>query len=185
VVMITKDKRSFIRRLAQQRPYMVPDEWSGWTLGHVAGDPSPTAAWFIEDKRLSDAAGYFPAKETAINWKAGGESRLRTNTRPFFVASVVVIQSDALEGFSTRQLADYAAMRAFVHIDPKRIDKTSNTILTLLETPMGQPAPLTLTDWDLSFLKAYYSSTLNRYADYQRSQMTGAMKVELEATGRP
>src|SRR4051812_3939441 len=70
VVMITKDKRSFIRRLAQQRPYMVPDEWSGWTLGHVAGDPSPAAAWFIEDKRLSDAAGYFPAKETAINWKA-------------------------------------------------------------------------------------------------------------------
>lgn len=180
VVIVTRDKRSFIKRLAQQRPYMVPDEWSGWTLRDVARDPSPAAAWSIEDERASDSAGFYPAKEQRINWKAGGESRLRANSRPVFVASVLVIQADALEGFSTRQLADYAAMRAFVHVDPKRIDRKSNTILTLLDTPMGEPAPLTLTEWDLSFLKAYYSGTLNRFAEYDRAQMTSAMKRDLD-----
>ena len=40
--------------------------------------------------------------------------------------------------------------------------------------------PESLTAWDVSFLKAYYSSATNKYAEYQRAQMKVLMKKDLE-----
>jgi hypothetical protein len=72
-------------------------------------------------------------------------------------------------------------MRTFVRTDPARIKGSSTpTILGLLDTPMGEPAPLSLTEWDLSFLKTFYASRLNSYTETQRAEMKGAMRRELE-----
>jgi hypothetical protein len=45
---------------------------------------------------------------------------------------------------------------------------------------MGSAVPITLTEWDFTFLKSFYSSTKNMYAEYQRAQMKGIMKRELD-----
>ena len=37
------------------------------------------------------------------------------------MTSVVVVQASALDGLTTTQLADYAAMRAFVRTDPAKL----------------------------------------------------------------
>ena len=78
-------------------------------------------------------------------------------------------------------LADYVAMRALVRTDPKRLRTSSaDTILSVIEAPMGSAVPLTLTAWDLSFLRAFYASGKNNYAEYQRSEMQRLMKRELD-----
>jgi hypothetical protein len=72
-------------------------------------------------------------------------------------------------------------MRAFVRNDPARLrDAAANTILNVIAAPMGASVPLTMTQWDLSFLKSYYASSLNNYAANQRSEMRGMMMDELE-----
>ena len=108
-------------------------------------------------------------------------TRLKPAARRAFQTSIVVVQADALDGLTTTQLADYAAMRAFVRTDPKRLrSSASDTILGVIDAPMGSAVPLTLTPWDLSFLKAFYASGSNSYAEYQRSEMQRLMKRELD-----
>ena len=95
----------------------------------------------------------------------------------------MVVQANALDGLTTTQLADYAAMRAFVRTDPKNLrSSSSDTILSIIDAPMGTAVPLTLTPWDLSFLRAFYASGNNSYAEYQRSEMQRLMKRELDKT---
>jgi len=69
----------------------------------------------------------------------------------------------------------------FVRTDPKQLHAAaSDTILGVLDAPMGSAVPLTLTAWDLSFLKALYASNKNSYAEYQRSEMQALMRRELD-----
>jgi len=99
---------------------------------------------------------------------------------------VVVVQADAIVGLTTTQLADYAAMRAFVRTDPGKLtDAAANSILNVITTPMGEPVPLTLTAWDMSFLKAYYASRLNSFAANQRSEMRQKMSQDLGGQEEP
>jgi hypothetical protein len=55
-----------------------------------------------------------------------------------------------------------------------------DTILSVIDAPMGSAIPLTLTAWDLSFLKAFYASSKESYAEYQRAEMRRAMRRELD-----
>ena len=72
-------------------------------------------------------------------------------------------------------------MRALIHTDPKQLQAAaSDTILGVLDAPLGSVVPLTLTAWDLSFLKALYASNKNSYAEYQRSEMQALMRRELD-----
>lgn len=114
-----------------------------------------------------------------------GSSRLRPASRPHFLASVLAVESAALDGLTTTQLADYAAMRLFARTDPARLEKSAApTILTILDAPMGSAVPLTLTNWDLGFLKALYGSGEGRYANQQSSEMKRLVKKELKKAQR-
>jgi hypothetical protein len=111
-------------------------------------------------------------------------SRLTPASRPHFVASLVVIQMDALAGLTTTQLADYAAMRVFARTEPLRLVRASApTILNILDAPMNSPVPQSLTDWDLGFLRALYGSAENHYASQQRHEIRRMMGRELEGVG--
>jgi len=106
--------------------------------------------------------------------------------RQEFSGAVVVVQADAIVGLTTTQLADYAAMRAFVRTDPGKLtEAAANSILNVITTPMGEPVPLTLTAWDMSFLKAYYASRLNSFAANQRSEMRQKMSQDLGGQEEP
>ena len=56
------------------------------------------------------------------------------------------------------------------------------TILKVLEAPMGSEVPLTMTAWDLSFLKGLYAATNNLYAASQRSEIR--RQIEGDLTGK-
>lgn len=95
----------------------------------------------------------------------------------------MVVESKALGGLSTTRLADYAAMRALARIDPARIDAPApSTILRVLDAGADSEVPITLTQWDFSFLKGLHSSPHNLYAPSQRSEIGRVMEREMERT---
>ena len=73
-------------------------------------------------------------------------------------------------------------MQSLIRTDPKQLRQSSpSTILSIIDAPMGTAIPESLTPWDLAFLKSFYASTKNMYAEYQRAQMKGEMKRRLDA----
>ena len=77
------------------------------------------------------------------------------------------------------QVADYAAMRIFARTDPAKLKGSAPTILDILEAPMGSAVPVTLTDWDLGFLRSLYASHGRQYANRQRKEMEGLLRKDL------
>lgn len=147
----------------------------------------PAIAWYMEG--LLDADGVPAAVASGQEGTANhnvvemgdGSSRLRPASRPHFLGSVLVVEPKAIEGLTTTQLADYAVMRLLARTDPSRLGKSAApTILSLLDAPMGSAVPVTLTQWDLGFLKALYGSTEGRFANQQRNQMKRLLGKELQ-----
>jgi hypothetical protein len=183
LLIVAVDKSDFMRALYNKRPDFFLDPY-GWRRRLVL-DPGPVAAWQVEG--VLDANGV-PVSDAVRGARVTGyrmvvstdSSRLRPASRPYFTAGFVVVEMKALAGITTTQLADYAAMRIFTHSNPEQLKNSSApTILKLLDTPMGGAAPITLTDWDLSFLKALYSSEPRQFANRQRSQIRHDVRHEL------
>lgn len=183
-VIVTDDKQVFIERLRREFPVYFTDVGSR-DVRRLAHSPGPVAAWHVKGRLNADGlevprdavTGYYVSEVTDI------PSRITASTRPHFLASIVVAELDALAGLTTTQFADYAAMRAFAQTDPSRLTNVAApTILTLLDAPMDSPIPITLTQWDLVFLRALYASGENRYAHQQRGEMRRRIGKDLERT---
>lgn len=192
ILIVTSNKSALVKRLARNRTDYFPSARNNYDFKSLEDPHSPVAAWQIEGTRGDDGKDLDQDMDGSSVGRSGlyvrktiePATRLMPATRQYFAAAVVIVQADALVGLTTTQLADYAAMRAFVRTEPDKLrDLASNTILNVIEAPMGTPIPLTLTPWDLSFLKAYYASQLNNYASRQRSEMKGLMKRNLDTRG--
>lgn len=190
ILIVTNDKRALVKRLQKERADYFPTVRNQYEFDRLEDPAIPVAAWQIEVTRAADGrdlqqdmggggvgrTGLYVLRTTEAS------SRLKPSTRQYFAASVVVVQADALDGLTTTQLADYAAMRAFVRTDPERLKQSAgSSILNVISAPMGTEVPTTMTAWDLSFLKSYYASRLNSYAASQRSEMREMMIEELES----
>jgi hypothetical protein len=184
-VIVAPDKRTAIQELHRR----YPAYFSGMNARQVRGlasKPGPAVAWQIAARLSSDgqmlkkAAGadYYIVEASDV------PSRIRASSMPTFVASVVVIDRPAAAGLTVTQLADYAAMRTFAATDPERVVKSgAPTILRLLGQPDNQPLPVTLTHWDLGYLKSLYSTSNEYYARYQRGDMARVLSKELGRSG--
>lgn len=180
LVIAAPDRHELIAELRRNYPGFftnVPDHRLKAQAKH-----GHATAWHVEG--LLDANG-IPASWDHINKRYVVESteptRLRAASRPHFVASIVVVDLKALAALTTTQFADYAAMRAYAQVDPLRLrPSTAPTILHVLDAPMGTPTPVTLTDWDLGFLRALYSSEENKFAHQQRNEIQQILRKELE-----
>lgn len=191
IVFVTPDKAALLKMLASQRDDYAPQQFSSELIRKMERDPSPVAAWQLKTIKWVD--GYTPAKTTAASNEKPEQmvqeshpliaplSRIRPEARREFRASVLVIQADALAGLTTTQLADYVAMRSLTEVDPAALHPpTPDTILKVIDAPIGAPTPLTLTAWDMSFLKAFYASANDVYAGHQRADVAWRMKRELD-----
>jgi hypothetical protein len=180
-VVITESKRSFMELLGKRLPQTFgstpPRE-----VRRLAYSPARAAAWQIagavdrKDKaqRYNDIFSGSPSEA----WEA--VNRARNNPRGFD-AAVLVIEMRGVHGLTTTQVADYAAMRLFAHIDPARLPAGSPpTILTVLDAPLGSDVPVTLTKWDAGFLRGLYASGFNRRVATQRDQIAGRINQALE-----
>lgn len=170
LLIVADNKQELIDGLWKRYPQYFVDQ-----LGRRAKpgrQPGPVSAWHLE--ALLDSNGHVPGQE--LLWRfyvtsSMDSSRLIPGALPYFVAGITVIERNALAGLTTTQVADYAAMRIFARTDPARLKKPAPTILTVIDAPMGSATPLTLTEWDLGYLKALYSSGRRQFASSQRHEM--------------
>lgn len=182
VVIVTADKKALFKALRQSRPDYFGD-MSPSRIREIAREPGPALAWQVAGPPLSARGQELyvdPALGVYVNRTTEGSSRITTPTRPQFEAAIVIVEARSLDGLTTTQLADYAAMRAFADADPAKLDSTAPSILRILEAPMGSEIPITLTQWDLSFLRGLYTSPRNLATGAQRSAISENMTRELE-----
>lgn len=182
LLIVTRDKSELIGELQRKYPAYFKGV-NSTEVRRMMGDPSPAAAWHVEGRLDADGIEVqrdLTTGQTIVE-RNDGPSRLSTASRPHFIASVVVVELDSLAGLTETQLADYSAMRAFARTDPRRLGKSNApTILSALEAPMDSPVPLTLTEWDLAFLKSLYASDANRMASGQRHEMKQIVRRTLK-----
>lgn len=184
-VIIARDKRAGIEALHRKYPAYFSG-MSSDSIRRLANSAAPASAWQVKGLQTADGQ---PAKKLvgADYYVVEGTfdpSRLRSASVPSFVASVVVISLQSADGLTVTQLADYAAMRIFAAVDPEKVVRTgAPTILTVLGQPDDRPLPITLTYWDLGFLKALYATSNAHYANYQRRAMEEIVRKELQRSG--
>jgi hypothetical protein len=172
VVLVTQDKKVLIETLARRHPQYLSG-LSNSEIKRLARSPGPAAAWHLAGPpRNADGAELISDNGAGVyvNRTTRSQSRITQAVRPQTAAAVVVIESRALAGLTTIQVADYAAMRTLLRADPNALGTSAApTILKVLDAPMGSEVPMTLTRWDLGMLHAYYDSPLNLRAASQRS----------------
>ena len=172
IVIVTANKGALIDALAQHHPDYFPIEWGTGKIRALERDPYPAAAWQFEglltpDKlRISETT--IPSLLDPVDPAAlvastppttAPASRLRPSVRRDVMTSVLVVQANALAGLTATQFADYAAMRTLARTDPSQVPApASDTILKVLDAPMGSTVPLSITARDLAFLRGYYGS---------------------------
>lgn len=185
VVIVAANKAAFLKALGKDHNYMFGDRTPA-QVRKIIAEPGPAAAWQIQQMVNSDGRPVFNEADMPINRSTQRPSRITPPARPAFAAAVVVVESEALVGLSTTQLADYAAMRALARIDPERVDAAAPaSILRILDAAADSEVPLTLTEWDFSFLKGLYSMPNNLYAPSQRTEIGRVMEQELEGGAAP
>lgn len=183
LVMVTENKRTFIEALQNGHRRFLGNLTVAQTR-RLARDPGPTAAWQMTSSVTargtpiaSDVGG---CESCFLNRTTESPSRITAPTRPVFEASALVVERRALSGLTTTQLADYAAMRLLAKTDPARLaGSAAPTIVTILDAPMGSEVPITLTKWDLGFLRGLYASPNNVYSGSQRSEMARQIGREI------
>ncbi|WP_029935638.1 hypothetical protein [Sphingomonas sp. UNC305MFCol5.2] len=172
VVVVTPDKRVFLKALREKKPEYFGD-MSPSEIRKLLAQPGPAVAWQLRGQPLSARGTPIdvdPATGLLLNRTTEPASRLTPSARPQFDAAVVIVETRAVTGLTTTEVADYAAMRAYAGMDPSRLgDSAAPTILRVLEAPMGSAVPPSLTDWDLGYLRGLYQSPLNAYSGAQRA----------------
>jgi hypothetical protein len=182
ILILTDDKGAFVDALGRLHPEYFGD-LSSAAIRRLARASGPTAAWQLQGKVNARGVAIVPDGITgvAVNRTTDPGSRITAAARPVFEASALVVERRALDGLTTTQLADYAAMRLFARTDPDRLaDVSAPTIVKILEAPMGSPVPLTLTKWDLGFLRGLYAGQNNLYSGAQRSEIRRGIIEELQ-----
>lgn len=183
MVLFAPDKKAFIEALYKTYPRMFGERTTR-QVRRLAEEPGPATAWHVESLMNEDGTPVSQDAETGVivSETSGAASRLRSPTKPYFVGAILVLERKVLGGLAVTQVADYAAMRVFADTDPERLPEGADTILSVLEDAKiaGGPIALSLTQWDLSFLKSLYATDNSLYAPGQRSQMRHAFEKDLK-----
>jgi len=183
VVIVTNNKHFFMQELRRRYPHYFGD-LSRREIRNLASQSGPASAWQLQGPPVSARGTELavdPGLDLYVNRTTEAASRITSAARPQFETAIVVVERGALAGLSATQLADYAAMRAFAGADPARVaNSDAPTILRILDAPMGAEVPITMTHWDLGFLRGFYSSSRNLSNGTQRSAIGKSVVQELE-----
>ena len=182
VVIVTADKKAFLEQLRRDRPEYF-GILSTREIRDLIRDPGPAAAWHLAGPPVSARGAELridPVLGVYVNRTTEAVSRIHSAARPSFDGAVVVVERSALAGLTVAQLADYAALRALTGADPARLTNSPvPSILRVLEAPMGSAVPITMTRWDLGFLRGFYASPRNLSTGAQRSEIAKDVSEEL------
>jgi hypothetical protein len=186
LLVITADKRALIGAL-QKRGNYFGSRTNLSQVRRLARDPGPAAFWRLD--------GFVTAFGTPLAGNAGEPidyrknngraSRISTGTRLAVDGATLIVEARALDGLTAIQLADYAAMRLYGSADPADLTGSAPTILKVLTAEMGSEVPVTMTRWDLSFLRGLYASSESLRTSAQRGEIRRRLLQELNRAGEP
>jgi hypothetical protein len=185
-VVVTSDRAALAEK--------VRGSWTNGPSGRPAPGSSTDLATVLHAERLLDAN----RQEVGVKVDAGDgdggyyqseiytSNRIRPSATRTYVASALIVEPKTLAGLTTRQLADYAAMRLFARADPARLGPGSPpSILAALAAPDGSELPESVTEWDFAFLRALYRSDDRSYANAQKDEMQSIIRKEITGEDRP
>ncbi len=181
-VVVIPDKEEMLKLLRSEHPVLFRD-YDHRPVKLVKED-GPVTAWHVRQKLDRDGNTLEPdaAGVTSISFD-GASPRVLALYRPVAMGAMILIEQKGLVGLTTTQIADYAAMRALTTIYPHRLSRgNAPTILRVMSSEIGEETPLSLTQWDLAFLKSAYSVPPYSYANSQRDRIRRSIKKELSAT---
>lgn len=178
LILVTHDKRRFVQALAKRYPYWFADPIGGNPI-RMSREPGPAIAWHVPGAQLARGAP-IPSMgtEVLVNKTTESGSRIGFATRPQFAAAIMVVEAGALVGLSTTQLADHAVMRTLLTTRPDRVPGGVDTILGVLDAPVGSHVPLSLTARDLTALKSFYASDPNASTEQQRAAVRRGLRSD-------
>jgi len=183
LLFVAKDKARFIRTLQRDRP-MLFGLMTDAEVRALAEQPGDAVAWQMFDQRgpdgrtLNNAGARSEAPSTLTGVTS---SRLLPQTRTDLDVTIVVLQPEAFTGATITQLADYVAMRTLLQTRPSGYGSAAvPTILSLLDDKrLQRPAPMSVTAYDLAYLKALYGMSNSLQAVPQRAELMSRMKQNL------
>lgn len=182
VLFVVPDKQAAIEHWRVKRPDFF-DGLLQREIRALADSPGPVAAWQIVHQRGAGRRAIAQnvdgvADHFIVNHANPG--RIGSNLQLEFFAAFIVIEAGALGGATVTQVADYAAMRTLARTDPTAaLAQPLPTILSLFEPGRGEAAPLSVTHWDLGFLKALYGTRSAASARDQQKAMTRELRQYL------
>ena len=183
VLIVTSDKKAFMEELRHHHGEYFGD-MTRERIHDLERESGPAAAWQIKGPPINAAGQDLyqdPDSGVYVNKTIESSSHITESARPQFDAAVVVVERKALTGLTVTQLADYAAIRALTGADPARLGNSgAPTILHVLEVPEGGETPITMTTWDLAFLKGFYDVRRNMHPSAQRSAISDTMAKDLQ-----
>lgn len=186
LVILTADPEVMIDALRATHPIYFTDP--GGQPVEPPKQTGPAIAWHLEGRvdRSGTPVGFDREQQRYTVSTITTPSHISNTIRPVMLAGVVVIKLDAIVGLSPVQIADYAAMRLYTRSKPQLIkDAGTPTILTILDAADDAEVPVTLTQWDLDYLKAFYRAAPFREAGSQRAETARAMRKSLDDAATP
>lgn len=182
-VVVVPDNEEMLKALKSKHPVLFRDY--DRRPVEIVKEDGPVTAWHVRQKLDRNGNTLEPSASgiTSISFD-GASPRVLALYRPVAMGAMILIEQEGLIGLTTTQIADYAAMRALTTISPHRLSRSNApTILRVMSSKIGDDTPLSLTQWDLAFLKSAYSVPPYSYSSSQRDRIRRAIIKELGATG--
>lgn len=200
LLFVVRDKAKLLESWRKSDSPLFGDEMSDGQIMDLIHSAAAATSWQLLDYRGSDGRTMVKNRIARVgvlgeplqvdispdgalenNWAPA--SRIINPVQVGFGASVLVVDAHTVGGADLRQLADFAAMQLYAHTRPQtRAAQPAPTILTLLDDAgTGHPAPLSLTGWDLAYLKALYSYADRYAAGAERGDLARRMSHYISA----
>jgi len=196
-VVIVNDPKDFFKELRENQPAIL-EGISIAERNRIMRQPGPAYAWQTIATRSGNGGGAKSASAamamessikgmTPIANTTRGVSYDASNSRYYksmrfdIRLGVVLIDKNALEGVTLRQIADYSLMRLIGHTSDVNANNVSERSILSLFTDRAEDfqPPESVTAWDVAFLNSLYKSKGNVSASSQRSIMTNRFDRQL------
>jgi hypothetical protein len=189
-IVVAPDGRAMAQQMFDSDPSLFAHRYESGisTLGQEAltefiSTERPVRWWHVT--RTVSADGEILSSENTSMGASGlstevirsSGTRLGEATRQDFARVVIIVDAESVGSVQLAALADYVAMVVLAQINPHADTSAYSSIMNLF-TSRGGDAPTQMTQWDLAYLDALYSSDRDAASTVQQQneiarRMTG------------